>query len=286
MQAMAPFALTSWTWRSRLANEENLETDAVAEAIKSNYNLTGVAVMQAMYCDEYLSIGGTESTEILGRLAGVSGDSRVLDIGCGVGGPALHMAATFDCHVTGIDLVASSVGLAQEKARDHGLSARTAFEVAEATSLPFDTATFDVVYGQDAWCHIPDKNALIAECARVLRPGGVIAFTDWLRFGDVPGEAALIALEAALSKAAASEAEYLSLLTTHGFVNVETEDLTATFVNQYQSIYARLRSRREALVAQFSERVFEIVAEMNGKILAGFEQGHIGGARFVARKLG
>jgi ubiquinone/menaquinone biosynthesis C-methylase UbiE len=271
---------------SRLANQENAEADCVNEAIKNNYNLTGVAVMQAMYCDEYLSIGGTESTDVLARAAGMSGSTRVLDIGCGVGGPALHLAATYGCHVTGVDLVASSISLAQEKALERELSARTAFEVANATALPFDAATFDVVYGQDAWCHIPDKSALIAQCARVLRPGGVIAFTDWLRVGERADTAAMVALQAALSKDAACVDAYLALLDEHGFVGIEVEDLSATFVQQYQTIYARLRERRAALIEQFSERVFDIVVEMNGKILAGFEQGHIGGARFVARKDG
>ena len=42
-------------------------------------------------------------------------------------------------------------------------------------------ASFDVVIGQEAWCHVPDKPRLIAECARVVKPGGVIAFTDILR---------------------------------------------------------------------------------------------------------
>jgi SAM-dependent methyltransferase len=47
--------------------------------------------------------------------------------------------------------------------------------------MPFEDATFDVVIGQEAWCHVPDKPRLIAECARVLKPGGAIAFTDILR---------------------------------------------------------------------------------------------------------
>ncbi len=47
--------------------------------------------------------------------------------------------------------------------------------------MPFEDASFDVVIGQEAWCHVPDKPRLIAECARVLKPGGAIAFTDILR---------------------------------------------------------------------------------------------------------
>ncbi len=269
-----------------MTSNPDREAQSVVEALRNNYNTTGVAVMQAMYSDDYLSIGGTASTDTLARLARISSSSRVLDIGCGVGGPALHVAAIYGCHVTGIDLVDSSIALARASARERGLAERTRFEVADAASLPFSASSFDVVYGQDAWCHIPDKDALIAQCARVLRPGGTIAFTDWVRLRDDNSAALLAALEAALSNDAASMAQYQDLLSKHGFIDVDREDLSETFARQYQTIYRRLTARREQLVEQFSERVFNIVADMNGEILRGFEGGHIGGARFVARKAG
>ena len=259
--------------------------DAVAEAIKHNYNATGVEVMQAMYTGDYLSMGGPASTDSLARAAGITQDMSVLDIGCGVGGPALRLVQTCGCHVTGIDLVATSIELARNKAQARDLDGLASFQVGDATALPFDEANFDVVFGQDAWCHVPDKHALVGEAARVLRPDGCIAFTDWLRLGNPDTDAQTqMALEAALSESAATRDEYLSLLSEHGFVQVEVEDLSEHFTEQYVSICARLKQQRDALVARFSVRVFDIVAQMNGKILAGFEAGKIGGARFIARR--
>lgn len=257
---------------------------ADAEAIKHNYNTTGVAVMQAMYTDAYLSMGGPASTDNLAKAAGLAANMHVLDIGCGVGGPALHLAENYGCHVTGIDLVDTSIELAKDAANARGLGERTTFQVGDATALPFEAGEFDVVFGQDAWCHVPGLEALISEAARVIRPGGIIAFTDWLRLGDPEDTATQKALEAALSESAASQSEYLTLLATHGFEQIQVEDLSQVFTDQYISICTRLHARRAEVIAQFNERVFDIVADMNGTIRVGFETGKIGGAQFVGRR--
>ena len=76
----------------------------LAEAIEKNYNKLGIEIIETIYTDDYLSIGGTASTEELAALAGVTQHSQILEIGSGVGGPALHLAETFDCHVVGLDL--------------------------------------------------------------------------------------------------------------------------------------------------------------------------------------
>ncbi len=62
-----------------------------------------------------------------------------------------------------------------------GLDHLVSFRHGNALAMPFGVAEFDVVIGQEAWCHVPDKARLIGECSRVLKPGGVIAFTDILR---------------------------------------------------------------------------------------------------------
>jgi sarcosine/dimethylglycine N-methyltransferase len=60
------------------------------------------------------------------------------------------------------------------------LDGRVSFEGADALDMPFPDATFDVVISQEGFCHIPNKERLLAQCARVLKPGGRIAFTDIL----------------------------------------------------------------------------------------------------------
>ena len=58
----------------------------------------------------------------------------------------------------------------------------------DALNLPFENQTFDIVWGQDAWCHIPNKEQLITQAHRVLVPGGCVAFTDWVEIGPMAAD--------------------------------------------------------------------------------------------------
>lgn len=252
--------------------------------VRKNYNRVGIEIIEAMYANDYLSIGGVASTEHLAAEAGVDAESRILDVGSGLGGPALHLAQTFGARVTGIDLVDHNVQESTARAKARGLDRLVDFHAGDATRLPFEDACFDIVWGQDAWCHITDKDTLIHQCARVLEPGGIIAFTDWLVAGEMSGAQRLEILAAAASTAMATSREYRRLLTNHGFVHLAETDVTQVFVQQYRDIMAGLGSKQERITRKFSEKVFGIVAEKNAIILNAFENGLLGGSMFIAKK--
>ncbi len=107
-------------------------------------------------------------------------NARLLDIGCGIGGPARNVAQMTGAHVTGVNICASQVGVARKLAQRHGMSDRLHFIEADALQLPFDDAKFDAAYSIEAICHVPDKYQVYAECARVLKPGAVFAGWDWV----------------------------------------------------------------------------------------------------------
>ncbi|MCA1723838.1 MAG: bifunctional 2-polyprenyl-6-hydroxyphenol methylase/3-demethylubiquinol 3-O-methyltransferase UbiG [Thermomicrobia bacterium] len=99
--------------------------------------------------------------------------TRVLDIGCGGGFLAEEFAA-LGCDVTGIDPSAPTIVQAEVHAKEAGLT--IAYRVASGEAIPFDDATFDIAYCCDVLEHVDDLDAVIAETARVLKPGGVYLF--------------------------------------------------------------------------------------------------------------
>ena len=107
------------------------------------------------------------------------GSSRLLDVACGSGGPALHLARTTGCSITGVELYEQAVSTAETAARAAGLDKRARFLQADARrKLPFDAATFDAILCVDAINHFPDRQAVLADWRRLLRPEGRLVFTD------------------------------------------------------------------------------------------------------------
>jgi SAM-dependent methyltransferase len=129
---------------------------------------------------------GMLATAELASAAGLEPSTRVLDVGCGIGGPARFLAATFGCEVTGVDLSPSFIDAANYLSMRCGLSSRVTFQVGNALHLPFDNAAFDVVFLQHVAMNIADRTALYDEIHRVLTLGGRFATYDLvLREGDI-----------------------------------------------------------------------------------------------------
>ena len=109
----------------------------------------------------------------------LSSGKTLLDVACGAGGPALRMAAATGCSIVGIDVHEQAVETAGSLAGQRGLAERAEFRVADASGrLPFPDASFDAITCIDAINHLPDRPHVIAEWARVIKPGGKMLFTD------------------------------------------------------------------------------------------------------------
>ena len=129
---------------------------------------------------------GILATAELATAAGLEPSMRVLDLGCGIGGPARYLAATFGCKVTGVDLSPSFIDAATYLTARCGLSDRVTFRVGDALHLPFEDAAFDVVFLQHVAMNVEDRTTLYADVRRILAPGGRLATFDLvLRDGDV-----------------------------------------------------------------------------------------------------
>jgi SAM-dependent methyltransferase len=129
----------------------------------------------------------TQESEEIPRSLALTDDSSVLEIGCGSGAYALHIAQKFGCHIIGLDINELGICTANQLALSTSLAQKVRFEVCDVSQgLPFADATFDAVFANDVLCHIPGRPSLLCEMYRILKPGvGRILFSDALVIGGL-----------------------------------------------------------------------------------------------------
>ncbi|ALL79927.1 hypothetical protein AD006_32350 (plasmid) [Pseudonocardia sp. EC080610-09] len=118
------------------------------------------------------------NSELIARLRTQPGDA-VLDVGCGIGRPALRLARELDVSVVGVTISVYQVERATDNARAEGLGDRVSFSEADVCSLPFDDRSFDAVWAMESLHHVADRAGALSEIYRVLRPGGCLAMADF-----------------------------------------------------------------------------------------------------------
>lgn len=127
-----------------------------------------------------------EESADIPRLLALSSTSVVLEIGCGSGAYALHIAENIGCRVVGLDVNASGIQNATQLARARKLDGRANFQQCDVSvRLPFESDSFDAVFANDVLCHIPNRASLLKEICRVLKPGGRMLFSDALVVGGM-----------------------------------------------------------------------------------------------------
>lgn len=102
---------------------------------------------------------------------------RVLDVGCGVGGPAREIARFADVNVVGLNNNAFQVGRATKYVKELGIQDQIQFVKGDFMSLAeqFGENSFDAVYAIEATCHAPTWEGVYGEIFKVLKPGGVVS---------------------------------------------------------------------------------------------------------------
>jgi len=148
------------------------------------YDESMLALLQIIWGEGFLSPGG--SAEIARLLEGSSvAGCKVLDIGCGLGAiDELLVHEHGASSVVGVDIDPQLVERMQARMARAGLGDRIEGRRVDGGPLPFENATFDVVFSKDSLVQIPDKAAIFAEILRVLRPSGRFIASDWLRGGS------------------------------------------------------------------------------------------------------
>lgn len=189
---------------------------------------------------------------------GLDASSHVLDVGCGSGGPVLHVARLTGARVTGIDINEHGIATAARHAEEAGLADRATFRVADVdASLPFDEATFDAIISIDAMCHMPSRALVLGEWRRVLKPGGRAVFTDPVVVTG-PVSNAEIAVRSSIGRfvfvpPAANE----QFISRAGLRLVRAADLSAGGAEMARRWRAAREAHREALVTLEGQERFD-----------------------------
>lgn len=130
---------------------------------------------------EQVHIGGLPSSMDLAESAGIKPEWRGVDLCC-CSGAGMRFLVRF-CNVAymiGVDATGTMVELGRQRCEEENLSDRIAFVEADVCDSGLPDASADFVWGEDAWCYVVDKETLCREATRIVKPGGIIAFTDWV----------------------------------------------------------------------------------------------------------
>lgn len=155
-------------------------TDALAA---SGYALTDITSTDLSPVDEF-HVGGARATTTLFQKLAPTPDMTILDIGCGIGGPARHLATHYGCTVTGVDLSEDYITCGQVLNQWVALDDRITLHTGSALSLQIADDSIDLAYMLHVGMNIADKASLMQEVGRVLTPGGRFAIYDIMQRQD------------------------------------------------------------------------------------------------------
>ena len=130
---------------------------------------------------QQIHIGGFKSSMELAERAGIGSGMHGVDLCCCNGAGMRFLVRFRDvASMTGVDATETVVNRGRKRSQEEGLDDRIRFVLGDVCNSGLPAGSADFVWGEDAWCYVTDKVKLIAEAARVVKPGGVIAFTDWI----------------------------------------------------------------------------------------------------------
>ena len=160
-------------------NKSQLFEEIIERLMMQGINLNKISRNDLSGVDEFHVRGAEVSREIAKQIN--LNENRVLDVGCGIGGPARLLADEFNCNVTGIDMSQEFILTARKLSELVGLKDKTQFLQGDALELPFENESFEVAWTQHVQMNVSDKSGFYSEIARVLTDNGRFIYYDVFR---------------------------------------------------------------------------------------------------------
>jgi sarcosine/dimethylglycine N-methyltransferase len=232
---------------------------------------------------EQIHVGGAEQTDFLAHKVGLNNrrsSTYLLDICSALGGPARYLAERYKIKVVGLDITPEMIEEGQKRTIGKLYENQIEYRLGSALDIPAHSKTFDIVWGQDAWCYIRDKKRLIEEAYRVLKPNGILGFTDWI-WGpvDPPGTKADFLMQFMVFANLETLEGYVKLISNTGMFLQEKMDLGEDFTNHMDIYIQKLQDNKNNIILGFGK---ELYLEAEKGILAWQEAAH---KKWVSRGL-
>ena len=195
-----------------------------------NQQYTELSILnyEEIFGHNYISPGGEKVADQFIRTLELRPQMRVLDIGCGLGGPAFRMAGKFGVYVHCIDLSLNMIRIAKTRLDKEDLNNMVTLEQGDCLELQIDS-TYDVVHSRDVFLHIKDKARLFEVISKSLISGGRLGFSDYCH-GKTKSSPEFESYLRERNYTLHNVEDYTKLLENSGFTNVFREDRTDIFI--------------------------------------------------------
>ena len=228
--------------------------------------------------------GHDDSADAAGRVPRL----RVIDVGCGLGGSSIHLAATRHCDVTGITISGLQRFWANWAAIRHGVSGQVRFVRGDAEAIKMNPGEYDRLWSVECTEHLFDKPGFFREASTWLRPGGKLAVCAWVA-GDEPLSEAQHTLvhevcEGMFCPSFGTTGDYVEWLTQAGLANVRVHDWTERVAQTWVLCTERMRRSQTDHIAPLFGRDAVIFVSKFEALLEAYRTGAMRYAAFLADK--
>jgi sarcosine/dimethylglycine N-methyltransferase len=214
-------------------------------------------------------------------LTGVGPETRVLDIGAGYGGAARYLAETFGCSVTALNLSEKENERDREINRERGLADKITVVDGSFEAIPAADASFDVVWSQDAILHSGNREKVLEEVARVLKPGGQFVFTDPMQADNCPDGVLQPILDRIHLSSLGSPRFYRDTAGKLGMSEKLFDEMTQQLVKHYSRVLQETERREDDLQKVVSRAYIERMKKGLGHWIDGGKNGYLAWGTFV-----
>jgi len=238
-----------------------VKLDITLKDVQDVYDGPG-GLLWEMCMTEQIHSGGAATTEVLAKALNLKAGQHVLDICSALGAPARHIAGKFGVKVTGLDMTKTMLAKANERTKAAKLDHLITFVEGDAIDLPFHKETFDVIWGQEAWCYATDKPRLMNEAYRVAKPGAKIGFTDWVITGKIADDELKPLLESMAFPYMATLQDWPDMMKKSGFKVLAAKDETEEYAKCFDDYAGIVAGGKDTIIKTFGPDLFKFAENL------------------------